>query len=366
VRDGKPKGRLTTETRRTQRGRLENLRALCVSVVSLLLFLSGCGYVRVRVTAPPPTVTATAPVRLLTPDLGGTSTPAPSTPLPTATATATATPIVHVVQEGDNLLALSYEYDVSLEALIEANGIENPRILSIGQRLIIPREEGSRLAAEPTATPTPMPLDVINLAFYRTPVGSLWCMGEVLNKRDESLEVVQLRVTLYDDAGQRVGETSGFTAVDVVPADIGSGQAGHGRAPFALLFADPPPSGFASYEVVILGAEPIVYWGTRHRDLIVEQIQWETDQGMVIVRGTVRNAGDEAATDVEVTITAYGKDGTVAGVRQTEVEALAAGEQSPFVLSLIPAAPAVRIEAVAWGLKAPTSNGSGSSPAEKP
>ena len=230
------------------------LCALCVSVV---FFLSGCGYVRVRVTEPAATATATAPVRLITPVSNATATLIPSTPLPTNTPTATPTPIVHVVAQGDNLLALSYEYDVSLEALIEVNEIENPRALSIGQRLIIPREAGSRLAAEPTATPTPMPLDVIGLAFYYTPVGSLWCMGEVLNQRDEFLEVVQLQVTLYDVNGQRVGEMSGFTAVDVVP--------GQGKVPFALLLTEPPSAGFASYEVVVLGAEPIVYWGNRHR-----------------------------------------------------------------------------------------------------
>jgi hypothetical protein len=261
------------------------------------------------------------------------------------------------VQKGDNLLALSYEYDVSLDALIEVNAIENPRALSIGQRLIIPREAGSRLVVEPTATPTPMPLDVINLGFYRTPVGSLWCLGEVLNERDEFLEVVQLRVTLYDVAGQRVGETSGFTTVDVVPGYVAVGQsAGRaGRAPFALLFADPPDS-FSSYEVVLLGAEPIVYWGNRHRALRVEGVQWEAGQGAVSVRGLVRNAGEVAATDVEITITAYRADGTVAGVRQIEVEPLAVGERGDFSLSLIPAAPVAGIEAVAWGLQAPTSS----------
>jgi LysM repeat protein len=312
----------------------------------VVFFLSGCGNVRVRVTAPPLTPTATAPVRLVTPELNATSTLIPSTPLPTDTPTATPTPIVHVIEEGDNLLALSYEYDVSLEALIEANAIENPRALSIGQRLIIPREEGSRLAAEPTATPTPMPLEVVNLAFYRTPVGSMWCMGEVLNERDEPLEVVQLRVILYDASGQRIGQAAGFTAVDVVP--------GPGQAPFALLFADPPPADLSSYEVVVLGAEPIVYWGTRHRDLIVEQIEWETDQGALLIHGVVRNAGQAVAEDVEVTITAYAEDGAVASVRQLEVEPLAAGERKEFSLSLIPAAPAVRIEAVAWGLMPPT------------
>lgn len=314
-------------------------------MVPLLLFLSACGYVRVRVTAPPPAATATAPARLVTPDLNATSTPVPSTPLPTETPTATPTPILHVIQKGDNLLALSYEYDVSLDALIEVNQIENPRALSIGQRLIIPREEGSRVAAGPTATPTPMPLDVVHLAFYRTPVGSLWCMGEVSNKREESLEVVQLQVTLYDAGGQRVGETAGFTTVGVVP--------GQGTAPFALLFADPPSGGFASYEVVILGAEPIVYWGNRHRALIVEGIEWEADQGALSIEGVVHNAGQEAATSVEVTLTAYKDDGSVAGVRQIEIEPLAGGERRAFTMSTIPAAPVARVEAVAWGLMPP-------------
>jgi LysM repeat protein len=264
---------------------------------------------------------------------------------------------VHVVAKGDNLLALSFEYDVSLEALIEANQIENPRVLSIGQRLIIPREEGSRLAREPTATPTPMPLEIVNLAFHYTPVGSLWCMGEVLNEREESLEVVQLRAVLYGVDGQRVGEASGFAAVDVVPgaslpdrdesrrdAPVG------GRAPFALLFADPPSAGFASYEVVVLSAEPIVYWGNRHRDLKVEQLRWEAKQGALEVRGIVHNAGQADASGVEVTITGYREDNAVVGVRTLAVEPLAAGERRPFELYLIPAAPAMRLEAVAWGL----------------
>jgi LysM repeat protein len=266
---------------------------------------------------------------------------------------------VHVVQKGDNLLALSYEYDVSLEALIEANALDNPRALSIGQHLIIPREEGSRLAIEPTATPTPMPLDIVNMAFYRTPVGSLWCLGEVLNRREEFLEVVQLRVTLYDASGQRVGETSGFTTVDVVPGYASTGEnqmEQHGRAPFALLFTEPPAGGFSSYEAVVLGAEPIVYWGNRHRNLVVEQIEWEANGGMLLIRGTMHNAGDVEATDIEITVTAYGQDGTVAGVRQKGAEALAAGQRRAFSLSLIPASPVAHIEAVAWGLEPPTSS----------
>ena len=326
-----------------------HLRPFHVSVVYVVACLlvawgiSGCGYVLVEVTLPPDTPTPTAPVRLLTPRPRATSTPVPSTPLPTATATATPTPIIHVVQTGDNLLAIAFQYDVSVQALIEVNEITNPRALQIGQHLIIPPDDASLLTAQPTATHTPMPLGIVNLAFHRTPVGSLWCMGEVENERDEFLDMVQLQVSLYDVDGQLVDRATGLTAADVVP--------GHGKAPFALLLPRPPAAGFASYEIVVLSAEPITYWGRRHRALTVEKIKGEMNGRGFIVRGVVCNQGELKAEDVRVIVTAYGNDGQVVGVRQVDIASLPAGERQPFDLSLIPASPAVRAEAVAWGIK---------------
>jgi hypothetical protein len=251
--------------------------------------------------------------------------------------------VIHVVARGDNLLSLSYEYDVSLQALIDANEIENPRYLQIGQRLLIPREGDGPAAGQSTPTPTPMPLQIVNLVFHDTPVGSLWCMGEVQNERDEFLELVQLRVTLYNVDGERVDEVEGFTFTDVVP--------GLGRAPFALLFPNPPASGYASYEVLVVGAEPILYWGGRHRELTVEGLEAEMNGPSFQVRGEVVNAGQEHATDVELTITAYGVEGQVVGVRQAAVEPLAVGDRRVFQVDLIPSALAVRAEAVAWGMR---------------
>ena len=324
-----------------------SVKTLGVYAIFVFLFsalgLVGCGYVRTRVSVSTPTPTATSPVVLRTPVQRATSTVVPSTPLPTPTHTATPTPIVHVVAKGDNLLALSYEFDVSLEALIEVNEIENPRALRIGQRLLIPREGDSLAVGQPTPTPTPMPLQIVGLVFHRTPVGSLWCLGEVQNKRDEDLELVHLRVILYNVDGERVDEMEGFTVTDVVP--------GLGRAPFALLFPNPPASGFASYEVIVVGAEPILYWGGRHRELIVEGLEGVMDGPSFQVRGALVNAGQENATDVELTLTAYDEDGSVVGVRQTMLEPLPAGERRAFALDLVPVASAVRAEAVAWGMR---------------
>lgn len=67
--------------------------------------------------------------------------PPTSTVLPTATVPPTATPVivVHVVQAGDTLYALSIQYGTTVEAIRAANGLEEGAILQIGQELRIPQ-----------------------------------------------------------------------------------------------------------------------------------------------------------------------------------------------------------------------------------
>jgi LysM repeat protein len=325
------------------------LRRCCVFAFLALLLVScllpACGYVQVKVTASPVPPTPTGPVLLQTPARRATATAVPSTPLPTSTPTPTPTPIVHIVQQGDLLIHIASQYDVSVQAIIEVNAIANPHSLPVGQELTIPRSEEDLLALQPTATPTPMPLDVIHVGFHRTPVGSLWCMGEVKNERNEALDLVQVQVTLFNAGGEVLDRAASFAAADVVP--------GHGVAPFAILLPGAPAAGYAGYEIIVLSAEPITHWGRRHRELTVEDVSGEMKQGTLTVQGTIRNRGTTDAEQVRVTITAYGSEGTVVGIRQTELDALEAGAQEDLLLSLVPAATAVRVEAVAWGMKVP-------------
>lgn len=46
----------------------------------------------------------------------------------------------HIVRAGDTLGVISVEYDVSVDAIMEANGLDNPNLISIGQELVIPGE----------------------------------------------------------------------------------------------------------------------------------------------------------------------------------------------------------------------------------
>ncbi len=88
---------------------------------------------------PTPTVFAT-PVREAG-ALPPTPTPNPPRPLPTLRAQATD----YVVQWGDTLGVLSARFNVSVQAIMEANGLTNPNALEVGQTLVIP-------AARPDAT----------------------------------------------------------------------------------------------------------------------------------------------------------------------------------------------------------------------
>lgn len=100
----------------------------------------------------------------------GRGTPGRNEPLPTATldtramiassippATATVppspTPITYTVRSGDTLYALSQRWGISLDDLLEANGLAEGGTLAIGQVLIIPAVEGMTFE-QATAAPT--------------------------------------------------------------------------------------------------------------------------------------------------------------------------------------------------------------------
>jgi len=99
-------------------------------------------------TTPTPTVEAATPtpttVADTTPTVAPTSTPVPTT-APTAVPTAAPTTApsgerTHVVQPGENLFRIALHYGMSHQALAAANGIINPDLINIGQRLTIPAE----------------------------------------------------------------------------------------------------------------------------------------------------------------------------------------------------------------------------------
>jgi LysM repeat protein len=106
-----------------------------------------------RRASPAPAVIPTATVAS-----SGVSTPAAATPT-----TESASETVYVVKAGDSLSAIAFEYGLSVEELMAANGLTDPDVLFVGQKLTIPVPGSVVLptptaaTAAPTAGSTPLP-----------------------------------------------------------------------------------------------------------------------------------------------------------------------------------------------------------------
>lgn len=79
---------------------------------------------------------------------------APATPAPEEE-TNQVVGTIHVVQEGDSLFSLANRYSVSVQAIMDANGISDPNIkLSAGSTLIIPIETATTEQTSATTSTT--------------------------------------------------------------------------------------------------------------------------------------------------------------------------------------------------------------------
>jgi len=137
-------------------------------LISVLMVGSlGCSLGSLITGAAPPTATPTlglVATFTATATYAATSTPtdtpiATDTPPPTPTATllptATPTPpyVTYVVQTGDTLSSIASRYGVTVQAIMEANGLSSS-ILNIGMELTIPSSGSSVSPPNPTSTQT--------------------------------------------------------------------------------------------------------------------------------------------------------------------------------------------------------------------
>lgn len=67
----------------------------------------------------------------------------------------------HIVQRGENLYRIALHYGVSVDALMDANGLRGPRALEVGARLLIP---GSRRSAPARPLERELDADAARLA----------------------------------------------------------------------------------------------------------------------------------------------------------------------------------------------------------
>jgi len=243
------------------------------------------------------------------------------------------------VRRGDTLLGIAIQYGISVQALQEANGILDPRRLQLGQELIVPQDDASLLGGPPTPTPTPVAYAIENLGFYYTSVGSLWFLGEVHNTTSQTIEQVQVLVTLQAEDYTDLARSSAFAALDF----IGPGA----RSPFAVLFQHPPEK-FERYQVIALAGVATTHLGRMYKDVKVVQYSGQSQGEALVIVGELENTGADTAEAITVIATGYDSDNKVVAIRATDLplSKLSPGQKSPFRMNLLSSGGAIMSYAV--------------------
>jgi LysM repeat protein len=97
----------------------------------------------------------------------------------------TLTPITYTIVEGDTLLEIAINFGIPLDKLLASNPSVDPRFLSVGTVLVIPRAEN---ITEIYSTPTPFPIDVDVPLCYPVKDGGVWCFALVTNNYLQPME----------------------------------------------------------------------------------------------------------------------------------------------------------------------------------
>ena len=125
---------------------------------------------------------------------------------------------IHVVRAGDTVGRISNQYGVTMEAIMEANGMSNPNFLSIGQELIIPNLSGiptpiptlneaeEAQAANNDAPPTPIPTVSASEGVAQVEITAVRNAGNVDR---EVIEIVNNGSSEVNLAGWQVRDQSG-------------------------------------------------------------------------------------------------------------------------------------------------------------
>ncbi len=317
---------------------MTNLGKQVQAVVWIMVIIAlgvGCAGCNGAIITPEPTATPranatatpTSPPGLLQTTTGGPMLP----PAATATPTLTPTPLIHIVQEGEVLGVIAYQYGVSVEAIQAANGIEDPRFLQIGQALVIPigERDTETITGLLLPTSTPMPLEVRGVTFYETPVGSLWCLGELFNPNDQTLTNLEVWVALFDASGALAAEKTVFAAADLLP--------GGESIPFGVLF-DTPPAEWANFQVHPIRGDVVGGLSDLYVPLSIDKPDGQLAGNQFRITGTVRNTDPQrAAARIYIVATIYDAQGKVAGFRNQPLfleTVLSPGERAPFDMLL--------------------------------
>lgn len=178
----------------------------------------------------------------------------------------------------------------------------------------------------PALTPTGIPeaaqpkLAILNHYNYIDSSGRLNIVGEVQNNSDTPLELVQIDVTFYDDAGKVIGTDFTFATLDVIPPG--------GKAPFVLT----KEQGRLISAYTLKPEDDPTVGALPPQDYVILNHKCLIEDDSFYVQGEVQNAGDEPAQFVKLIVTLYDVTGKVIGAdfAYTDLDVIPPGETSSF------------------------------------
>lgn len=311
-------------------------RRLCAT---LILTTVGCS-ASVSSQAPAPTATLRA---YLPPTPTSSVTPVPEAPAPDETPRPTSTPFTHTIQKDETLLAIAAEYGISLETLLAANPGINPRLLSIGQTLIIPGPEGGQLIPD-LPTTTPVPAQVSQAVCFSTATRGFVCLASVSNPGEESIEGVVVRFTLSTTDGEPSVSVDAYTPLNL----LAPGQALPVSAPFPA-----PSTGSYNVETTLLSALPAAQTADRYAEVVLTEDERRSSEAKTswTVSGTAMVASPEGTEVRRLVVLAMGLDSrnVTVGFAEAEIDpGSPPGSPTPYNLRIFSLGPPIeRVQVVA-------------------
>ena len=303
---------------------------------------------------PTPQATSTAAVEpTSTPEPAPEPTPtvvAEPTSAPDASPEPTPEPVSYVVQAGNTLAAIAQAYGITVQAIVEANGIQDPNIIHIGQALVIPGPaqipEGPIAGSSPgSQTPTTSisvpaleqlpdtdpgpPLTIVVSANTATqdPLvkesQTYKVTGIVRNDGDQTYALSALHVTFFDAEGFR-----GTFQKHPQPWETGGEWIWHGttEADVASLLLAPGEEWPFSVEITAQDMASFLIHpdasATERQSLPVElsDVKVTTDStGYLRIAGTATNVNDVAVKNVTVSAVLLDANGQIVSLGSTYV-----------------------------------------------
>jgi LysM repeat protein len=246
-------------------------------------------------------------------------------PVPTTTPKPSATPNLYIIEEGDTLFDIASNLGTTLDEILSLNPGIQPELIQVGQDLIVPARSTEQPITEEHEQ-SPFALEVATVAHYRTPQGTLWILGEVINQNETPLTNVRIEIAIKDT--QENVETRFSTWV--VPSVIPPGA----KAPFGLLL-DTGPNDPEIVETHLVGGQVIPELGNQYLDLAVLDAAVTINGSSVEIIGLVGNEGQQTATEIRLVTTLYDDQEKVTGYLETVIPgSLPAGDTAPFQLEI--------------------------------